>query len=1009
MSNSAFRRVAIPAVALTTVLAVGVTITANTFSTSLDTYVGKGERIVQTTAGVENWDSEYYDQQFADTSATDGSVANGAKVSKQITDEGLVLLKNDGVLPLASGSAVTPFGYRYLSPVYSGSGSGNVDTTGDYVVTSEEGLAKYFEVNDTVVETMRAATPREISSDTIKDAPASEDTKGFEGANTSIIEYDPSIYGAAESAKGTTGVVYLGRLGGEGGNLQSSAYADGTEHALQLSEYELDTVRLAKEKTDAVIAVINASNVMELGPLLEGELAVDAIVWIGGAGSTGFASLADIMVGEVNPSGRTVDIWDADLLANPTSTNFAPDRTYTNTADTQIASNYDGLYYVEYEEGMYYGYRYYETAAELGAIDYETAVDFPFGFGLSYATFEQKVASFDASGDDVVVTVDVTNSSDIDGKEVVQLYYGAPYTEFDSEHAIEKPTKNLVAFDKVEVAAGATEQVSLTFPKEDMASYSNVRENPDGTVGAYVLAQGDYEITIGRDSHEAWATETVQIAETEWFDSTNVRQSEIDMQSALAADGSSLGYPAAAAADTSADYIASSNQFADSSAYMIEQTTMLSRADWEGTQPTSPEEKELSAERLDKASQFDVENDAILGTDDSLISTDTAPTSGAANGLVLSDLRGADYNDPAWDELLDQIDYSSEDLQTLLFVAAFQTGELESIGKPASQDHDGPSGFNLTGAEGGPESTAYASGVVLGSTWNTDLMFAFGESVGQEALTIGYSGWYGPGMNIHRSPFGGRNYEYYSEDPVLTGALAAEVISGSGQAGLVTYMKHFGLNEYEGPATAVALWASEQVIREVYLKAFEIALRDGRMTIEYISDNEGTVSTRTMRAGTALMASASLMDGEWAAANHNLLTNVVRGEWGFQGVISTDMFLQNSPNIADKVLRAGSDLKLWFVPGTVADTESATAQESIRRAIHNIGYAYTNSNLMQGAAPGVTVSYAMAPWQYVIIGFDVLMFGLAAFLIVAMVLRARDEKRNPNRYKQRSKKVAAAE
>lgn len=409
------------------------------FSQSLDTYVGRGARKVSETnlpAGA----ADYYEQRFSDTSAENGSVAYGASVTHQITDEGEVLLKNNGVLPLAEGSAVTPFGYRYLDPVYGGTGSGNVDSSKDYIVTSQEGLEAFFTVNQDIVNLMDKAKPREITAEGISDASSSESGKGFDGATTSILEFDPAIYEAGkDSCEGTTGIVFLGRVGGEGGNLQTTAYADGTPHELALTQYEKDTIAFAKEHCDKVVAIINSSNTMELSELMSGAFEVDAMLWIGGPGATGFASMGAILAGEVNPSGRTADIWVSDLTADPTYVNFMPDRTFTNTADTAAATNYTGLYFVEYEEGVYYGYRYYETAHELGFLDYGSAVTFPFGYGLSYTDFTQSISEVKEEGNTVTVTVEVTNTGSADGKEVVQLYHTAPYTDLDVQYEIESP------------------------------------------------------------------------------------------------------------------------------------------------------------------------------------------------------------------------------------------------------------------------------------------------------------------------------------------------------------------------------------------------------------------------------------------------------------------------------------------------------------------------------------------------------------------------------------------
>lgn len=1001
MNNRKFRKVFIPIITVMILLSTVVTVGTNYFSNSLDTYLGRGERIVDTIESSEDWDLEFYNQGFTNTSAKDGSVANGNTVNKTITDEGIVLMKNNGVLPLEENSKVSPFGYRYLSPVYGGTGSGNVNTSKDYIVTPHSGLSKYFDINESVVEIMNDATPKEITSKEIKNAGKEESGNSFEGANTSILEFDPEIYKNENIVyDDSTAIVYIGRVAGEGGNLQSTAYSDGTAHALQLTTFELDTIKYAKERTDEVVVVVNSSNVMELSPIVAGEYEVDAIVWIGGPGSVGFESLADILVGEVNPSGRTVNIWDSDILSNPASANFS-DRTYTNTVDTQIASNYDGLYFLEYEEGVYYGYRYYETASDLGYLDYDQAVTLPFGYGLSYTTFEQDITSISSQDDQITLTVEVSNTGKVDGKEVVQVYYTPPYTEQDVEYEVEKATKNLIAFDKVEVPAGETQEVSISFPKEDMASYNDNRENDDGTKGSWMLEEGEYVISLGKNSHEVWAEEITDIDTTIWYDNSNVLQREMDMQTDLDDQGNYLDYPNRANENTNSKYIAATNQFEDSTAYMREETTILSRSAWTETQPTEPEEKILSDERLEKASYFDVENDPQLGNhSDSIVYAEEDPVSNADNGVVLSDMRGKSYYDEAWDPFLDQIDYESPELSALLHVAAFTTGELSSIGKPRTVDHDGPGGFNLTGDDGGPDTTAYASQVVMASTWNVDLLYDFGEAIGQEALTIDYNGWYGPGLNLHRSAFNGRNYEYYSEDPILSGELGARAISGAADQGVVSYVKHFSLNDYEGPATALAVWATEQTIREIYLKPFEIALRDARMSLDYISDNEGTKSTKIMKANTAIMAAANMVNGEWSAANYNLLTNVLRGEWGFQGVVTTDMFLQNSPNITDKAFRAGSDLKMWFMPDTEEiSMNSATSKETIRRAIKNISYAYANSNLMQDVAPGAVMSYSVSPWKVGVWIFNIVVLSFSVFMVITMLYRSRDEKENPEKYK----------
>ena len=337
-------------------------------------------------------------------------------------------------------------------------------------------------------------------------------------------------------------------------------------------------------------------------------------------------------------------------------------------------------------------YRYYETASDLGYLNYEEAVVFPFGYGLSYTSFEQNIQSVRENGDEVTVTVQVSNTGSVDGKEAVQLYYTAPYTSLDTQYEIEKATKNLLAFGKVEVAAGQSATVELTFNKEELASYCDTYDNGDGTTGCWMLEGGDYVLTLGKDSHNAWGTETVSVSETVWYSGEHIRKSDRDAQSAMDHDGNVLDYPAAAEREPDASYNPVHNRFQDATDYMHTDATILTRGDWANTQPTAPEAKALSEEYLNKIMTFDYENDPVLGNQNSLISTDVMPVSKADNGLTLSNMRGLSFYDETWDLLLDQLDYDSEELTNMLFNSAFTTGPIEAIGKPASVDHDGPQG-----------------------------------------------------------------------------------------------------------------------------------------------------------------------------------------------------------------------------------------------------------------------------------------------------------------------------
>ncbi len=1004
MSSKKFIAIMAPIMAVLLVIALAASIAMPLLSSTMDTYLGRGERYTETIEGAENWDSKYYDQKFTDTSSTTGSVSYGLQVAKRITDEGEVLLKNNGLLPIAKGTKVTPFGYRFLSPIYGGTGSGNVDTSKDYIVTAEKGLTN-FEVNSTVVDKMKSGKVIELTAEGAASGNSSDEAgTGFTGATTALYELDPAVYtGTEASCADTVGIVYIGRVGGEGGSLQNTPYSDGTPHELALSSYEKEMLSFAKTNCNSVIAIIESSNVMELGDLMEGgAYECDAIVWVGGAGATGFASLGDILCGDVNPSGRTADLWDRDLTKNPVFVNFMPDRIYANTDGVMMEfMNFtNGLYFVELEEGIYSGYRYYETASDIGAIDYNSSVVYPFGYGLSYTTFTQEITDFSTSGDDVSVTVRVTNTGDTAGKDVVQLYYTAPYTDYDKENKVEKASVNLAAFGKTGLlAAGASENLVLTFPKEDMASYAYMHDNGDGTRGCYLLEAGSYTVSLRNNSHDVIESRTFDIGSTVAYDNSNPRQSDKDAQSAWDENGTVLGFPKAAESDESASYIAATNRFEDSNDYMSTEATLLTRADWANTQPTAPADgKTISPERLAKASNFDIENDPYLGNAAQSVA---APVSGQANGLSVSAMRGVDYNDPAWDALMDQLEYN-EELYNAFNWSTFEIKAVESIGLPNVVCHDGPQGWGMTGADGGPDTTAFPTEVVVASTFNVDLAYEYGDAIGQESLVIGFTGWYGPAMNLHRSAFNGRNFEYYSEDPLLNGKMGAACVSGAADNGVICFLKHFFANDYEGPACSLATWADEQTLREIYAKPFEIAVKEAKMTVKYISDTEGTMSTKLVRGLTGMMMAANLVDGEWTAASAQV-QGMLHDEWGFEGLTSTDMCLQCTPNIIDKVLRSGTDLRMgtfWmqYVPGWVGQTnlndpDSNVTKAELRRAFKNVAYSVANSNMMQGVAPGSITRYHTSPWVYWLIAGDAVIAIALVVMGAAIVRKVRSEKK----------------
>jgi beta-glucosidase len=1018
MSNKKFLAIMIPILAVCTALVIAANVAAGYFAQSLDTYLGKGERVVVKLEGTEKWDTDYYQKACPQALGDDGSLMAAARVTKKITDEGIVLLKNkDNTLPLAKNADVVPFGYRYRDPVYGGTGSGAVDTSKDYVVDSVEGLAKHLNVNAAVSAKLldQGTTPKAIQ---IEGGGGEGSGGAFNGADPTIYEFETSVYdGLLNDASNATAIVYIGRISGEGGNLYDREYPDGTRHALALSPTEIATLRLAKETCKNVVVILNTSNIMEIEELMHGELEADAILWIGGPGSMGFSSLGDILVGDVNPSGRTVDIWDNDIKQNPTIINFG-DHKYANTDGISLWNGQNGVYFYEYEEGVYYGYRYYETAEVMddafvygeldgnGALVTKGAVNYPFGYGLSYTTFEQKITGFTDSGDSVAVTVEVSNKGTRDGKEVVQLYYTAPYTDLDKELHVEKPVKNLIAFDKVDVKAGQSKTVTLTFAKEEMASYAYRHDNGDGTKGCYFLEEGDYVITLGKNSHDVWETRTTKIASNIWYTNANPRQSEIRAQAQLDDEGNTLDYPAAAAVDKDAKFIAATNLFDEISDYMeSDEATILTRADWKSTFPTAPDEnKTLDEKYLAKMRGFDYQTDEKLGeTATSLVKKTEYPLEKQAGSLTLIDMRGLDYYDARWDELLNQLDY---DEALPVIIKAFCTDAAPSVGKPATSDHDGPQGLALTGTGSGFDTCAYCSEPVVAATFNVELAKEYGLAIGEEALNVEIHGWYGPAANLHRSPFNGRNFEYYSEDPVLSGKICANCVEGAESKGLVVYLKHFGWHTYEGVCTSMIAWTTEQAYRETDMKAFEIAVKEPRKVLRYVADEKGTIKTKTMRGISGIMGAATHIGTDWQAASYELITKMTRGEWGFQGVFSTDMGLEAMPGNVDKLLRAGCDVRMHFMPletamdfstPTLTDKTTATYKQAVRHSMHDLCYAYANSNLMQNMAPGSITYYKTSPWKIgLIIGTCVAGAALAALAVWTVVRCVRNGKKKEN-------------
>ena len=1015
MSNRKFRVLHGIGVFFLAIVAILVVFAGTTVSSTLDTYLGKGSSSIKTTSENADWDADYYDAKYA---TNDEATEAAYEVAVQIQQEGTVLLANDGILPLAEGSTVVPFGYGYLNPIYGqltsgGSGKWVVDP-----VTPEQGLSA-FTIDNSAVDAMNTAEVQVLVE--AEGTQAAGEAGSMLGGDCKIYEYDPAIYDGI-SVPDSTGIVFITRSGQEGQDQKHDAYEDGTPHYLALSQNERGTIAAAKAACDNVVVVIVGSAPMELGDLMEGELAVDAILWYGHPSERGFIALSDILTGAVNPSGRTVDTWSADFTADPSYTAIGVHE-YTNLTINSGAVIGGGLInrtFNEYQEGVYMGYRYYETADLVDpSFDYDSAVVFPFGYGLSYTTFEQELVSLDETDGTVTATVKVTNTGSVAGKEVVELYYSAPYTELDVELGIEKPAVNLVQYDKTKLLEpGESQTLTLTFATEDMASYSYAHENSNGTTGCYVLEAGDYVVSLRANSHDVIAEETIAIAETTWFDGSDddhVRESEKSLQSTLDVDGNPTGRTSNGSA-----FVAATNKFQQSTDYMHTDSQILSRSDWANTQPNVPETRAISDEFIedhDLFVTFDPDTDPTYGNvEGSLVYAAEQPTSGADNGLVASDLRGLDYDDPMWDELLDQIDWDADRTNIIRNFSgdAYVTAAIDSIGLPATVDEDGANGIKVNGtSDNGYDMTASASypfAPTQAATWNKELMYELGAALGQESLANGVNGWYAPAINLHRSLFSGRVFEYYSEDPLLSGITASNIMSGAGDQGMYCYLKHFVLNETDtGRTTLICTWADEQTMRELYLKPFEIALRDARKTVVYTADDEGNTASRVMRAGTAIMAAMPGAGTQLCHVNYNLLTELLRGEWNFEGMVISDYWIWNGDNFRDLCLRVGCDTYLNIsmpLMWNISDYDSATSRTAMRQTIHRLAYAVVNSNAMQGVAPGSTVEVSPSPWVYVFAAIVVVCLLLIANAIRMMVKRGKDELAHPELYK-RGKRAEA--
>lgn len=851
------------------------------------------------------------------------------EVISEVGEEGMVLVKNNGILPLESNvNSLNVFGWASSNPVFGGTGSGaTVDNSKIGIIQS---------LNDAGYDTNKSLTDMYIAYEDKRPVVGMRE-QNFTLPEPTMDFYTTDIMNEAKDFSDTA-VVVLGRSGGEGSDLAKdmSAVIAGSankakevsvvpekymytntsylpngdydefeegEHYLELSKTEKQLVEKVCTNFNKVVVIVNANNPMELGWVNDYEQ-IGAVILAPGGGSTGFSALGKILSGKVNPSGRTVDIYPADFTKSPNFNNIGAFN-YNNVSDIseQIAAVDNGfegaMSFLNYVEGIYVGYRYYETADEEGFINYDNEVIYPFGYGLSYTTFDKTISDYRDNGKTVSIDVTVTNAGSVTGKDVVELYYTPPYYN----GGIEVSSVNLIEFGKTGLLEpGGSETLSFEITKEDMAAYDSDEIKVNG--GGYILEAGTYTISLRENSHEV-------------IDEVNfILDKDIDYSLEGRDSDNSIAV----------------NQMDDARGDFEQ----LSRADHfanfeRATSAPAEEDYKMSEETKDLVKENAVGfYDGTKYNDDS----DKAPALGAKNGMEVKELRGAEYDDERWDTLLNQLSF--DDMVKLINIGGWQTAEISSVGMVATSESDGPAALNnYVGKKFG---TAFTSQIMLGQTWNKDLAAKVGAALAVEFKETDTDGIYGPGLNTHRSAFSGRNFEYYSEDPVLSGLMVSAEVNALSGNGIMCFTKHFALNDQETNRCAFLLThASEQAIREIYLKPYEILTKNFKGIAQ------------------AMMSSFNWIGTTPACAYGPMLNNVLRDEWGFRGMVLTDYDGSYGSMITDNVVRNGGDIKLGFyttggslgnlnVNTSAMTDESPTILLAMRQSCKNIMFTVVNSN-----------------------------------------------------------------
>ena len=966
--------------------------------------------------------------------------AAGDAIVKEVAREGIALLKNDGALPLEKGASVSLFGQSVDKPVTSGSGSGATASGGEHTYLSSLTNAG-LEVNQASWNFYNSGAGASYSMSI--PSMHGDDPFSINECPWSVVQSD-STY--SQMINSDTAIVVFSRNGGEGFDLpggtnpiapEGERYtADGLSQAdgsltggnfLELNADERSVLAGLKALKDNhtienIVVVLNTPNAMELdflSPEVCGvDYGVDACLWMGPVGQSGLDALGQVLTGyngdeQFSPSAKIIDTYAYDNLREPAIYNYG-ESIYSNwdsysaqSAAQDSQAHLNQKYYTVYREGIYVGYRYHETRYEdyvfgqgnptkAEAYDYSQVIGYSFGHGLSYTTFEYSdFAVTDNNDGTLTATVTVTNTGDWAGKEVVELYAQAPYTDYDRENGIEKSSVELVGYDKTALLApGESEEVTISVDKSQLTSYDS------NNAKTYIMDEGDYYLTFGNGAHDAL---NAIIGERENVEGlTAIEERIVPASDSVNYSGSGRVFhwteefddETYSTSSVTGAEITNQFDFADINKYSgrgDNSVEYVSRSDWMGTfDVTSLETMKATTVQLSMTDQMFEELTNTWYEPAADASDYTMPTMGANNGLTLAmfvgvpldgtvqleDENGA-VHEYTWDDLFDQMTYT--EMSNLVLNGQHQTAAVNSISKPETKDENGPSGFNVTFVGGGGSGTAYPAPCMRAATWNRDLVQRVGELMGEDGLAAGKNGMYGPAANTHRTAYGGRNFEYYSEDPFISSTIGASECIGIQSKGIIVYEKHFALNDAETHREGNGTWANEQAIREIYLEAFR----------GIMSSDRGNAH--------ATMSGFNRLGTKWCGASTELMNNVLRGEWGFDGFVATDM-----DNCNNNVLCTG----YMYAPTTItggtdiydgvgnpaahnrrnqlnAYRNDPYVMTKLREACEHIVYAVANSAAMNGVSADATIRSVTPWWQATLIAVTVV-FGAVALGSVAM-------------------------